>query len=1507
EITLRKNSVKVTFLEVVIPFFLLSVLIFENNLPNVLEKKEKSISKDHYDCGPYQTVFVYYVPETEFTNKVMRNVKEQSICALVLIPKNDPSELDRDLEYIHLNVTPSSISKRLDFTNKSVIFGGVVFRARRDRDLLYNYPHNSFHINIKPAKLGLSPNVIYAGDASNIRKQLKNIASFLQLINKAALFVLNEQNFARLVSAKNVTDHFINISDLKPIEDSDFFLLFAFFVIFAVTTPLIVLIARIVDEKSSGLRELMTIFGVRDHTYFFSLFVIYFSMLLLIALMLIGAVMHHFNAVTLFLLLFTYSASSVLFTMAFTTLFQSRATAVASFLFVWFGSVDLMAVVIRKPGPNTIYSILRGDVSLPDWVHLAICCFATPNYGLNMYLSLIEEGGIFDGRSVKITDLFKMRYKYTHLCPGSVLIAMTVSCFVWLIFLWYIKKVWPWQRTSLPFHFPITQFFHKEKERSKSEKENYIYFEPVEKELKDGIRFESLRKEYDQGLEVLCDISFHVHYGQITTILGRSGSGKTTLIRTAIGLERPTTGQILFDGYSVAKHRDYITKNVGVCTQKTTLFSQLTVEEHVYFFSLLKGFNKETIEDEIQRIVSAFHLLDFRKWKVASLSASAEKLLQLGIGFIGKPKMLILDEPTTGLDVETRRKIWDRLLSVKKESLILMTTSLIDEAEFLADRIAILSQGEIKCCGSINFLKRVFDVGYQLKMTKTTHFKPKACLGVLKRILATVQVRDDTESLMIYEFNQNECSKLPMLFDELEALKEQLGVKRYSVNTTSMEDIFIKADNMLEETMDPTKKSSKIADKGATIPALDIELNPKKFQKFFALLLKRYHSAKREIFVVLFYLTWVAFFTYQMHYILHKHRTTVIESWKRGIDYHQFGYAPSHKRVIGICGGEKTYCEIVKRVGTSFGIDISFFRGGKMKTYVHRTMTISPKNLHFAVRKAKNSTYFIYYNDEAIYSKLIAIILFYNSVLQEISQSTTNLVTFSVETFKELNFEQSPAKYFYFQFPREYQNFVLEIVYVFLKLMNTTFSRTVVILLEYVVFFSQCLPVHDFAYNLGLISTYTSNKYYCQQARELSKKNCTEISDTSLFKKCCIESEESDIDGINSMLQDMRAFAGISSPAFVTLICVSVLIAIELVNSMRFLKTFVDVAYKQPPYEDVDVKAEREKTLAIVERNDFENKSLVAYNLTKKMDKVLIVDHLSFTVENKDSFAILGLSNSGKTTVIQLIIGEIPPTSGQLRLESLLLSERRDSYRRHIGYCPQNVEPFVDNLSGIEMLYLFARLRGVQERKIKEVVEDIVKYFEMENYVLDVVTSYTLVNKRKLALAIALIGWPSLLVLDEPTFGIDFASKKRLWRIIEAWKRRKECTLILASHSLDECEILSERIAFLVRGEFRCLGSAQHLRSEFGGGFMIVIRLSPDLTYQQEIEALIAQLLPSAKLRDSYNTVRHYHISERTTNLAQIFAALENIKSKYKIEDYKIVESTLERFFLSFAKKTYAA
>lgn len=235
-----------------------------------------------------------------------------------------------------------------------------------------------------------------------------------------------------------------------------------------------------------------------------------------------------------------------------------------------------------------------------------------------------------------------------------------------------------------------------------------------------------------------------------------------------------------------------------------------------------------------------------------------------------------------------------------------------------------------------------------------------------------------------------------------------------------------------------------------------------------------------------------------------------------------------------------------------------------------------------------------------------------------------------------------------------------------------------------------------------------------------------------------------------------------------------------------------------------------------------------------------------------------------------------------------------------MGYCPQ-FDAINDLITGREHLEFYARLRGVPEKEVSRVAAWGIRKLGLTKYADRAAGNYSGGNKRKLSTAIALVGCPPIVFLDEPTTGMDPKARRFLWDCILSIIKEGRCVL-LTSHSMEECEALCTRMSIMVNGRFQCLGSVQHLKNKFGDGYTVTLRVAGSPPVLPPVEEFIDSAFPGSLLKERHHNMLQYQLPSAESSLAKIFNLLALRKDELNVEDYSVSQTTLDQVFINFAK-----
>jgi ABC-2 type transport system ATP-binding protein len=222
----------------------------------------------------------------------------------------------------------------------------------------------------------------------------------------------------------------------------------------------------------------------------------------------------------------------------------------------------------------------------------------------------------------------------------------------------------------------------------------------------DAIHVEKLTRTFD-NLTAVDAVSFAVPAGELFGLLGPNGAGKTTTINMLSTLLRPTSGRAEVAGFDIVRSRDSVRRSIGIVFQEPALDGKLTGRENLEFHSMMYGLGKPERRRRIDEVLRLVDLTDKARVLVEKYSGGMKRRLEIARGLIHRPKVLFLDEPTLGLDAQTRRHIWEYIKALNREAgvTIILTTHYMEEADFLCDRVAIMDGGRFAALDSPRDLK----------------------------------------------------------------------------------------------------------------------------------------------------------------------------------------------------------------------------------------------------------------------------------------------------------------------------------------------------------------------------------------------------------------------------------------------------------------------------------------------------------------------------------------------------------------------------------------------------------------------------------------------------------------------------------------------------------------------------------------------------------------------------------------------------------------------------------
>ncbi|EFB17717.1 hypothetical protein PANDA_016243, partial [Ailuropoda melanoleuca] len=479
------------------------------------------------------------------------------------------------------------------------------------------------------------------------------------------------------------------------------------------------------------------------------------------------------------------------------------------FFLLLLAAVSLVTLLLCVTVKKDVAVLTHSDPSL---VLVFLLCFAISSVSFSFMVSAFFSKGV----GVQWRDLLSPVNVDDDFSFGQVLGMLLLDSILYGLVTWYVEAVLPGQfGVPQPWYFFIMPSYWcghprtvlgKEEEDDDPEKAlRTEYFEAEPEDLVAGIKIKHVTKVFrvgNKGKAAVRDLNLNLYEGQITVLLGHNGAGKTTTLSMLTGLFPPTSGRAYINGYEISQDMVQIRKSLGLCPQHDVLFDNLTVAEHLYFYAQLKGLSRQKCPEEVQRMLHVLSLEDKQDSLSRFLSGGMKRKLSIGIALIAGSKVLMLDEPTSGMDAISRRAIWDLLQQHKSDRTVLLTTHFMDEADLLGDRVAIMAKGELQCCGSSLFLKQKYGAGYHMTLVKEPHCNPEAISRLVQHHVPSATLESRAGAELSFILPKESTHRFESLFTKLEKQQQELGIASFGASVTTMEEVFLRVGKLVDASLD---------------------------------------------------------------------------------------------------------------------------------------------------------------------------------------------------------------------------------------------------------------------------------------------------------------------------------------------------------------------------------------------------------------------------------------------------------------------------------------------------------------------------------------------------------------------------------------------------------------------------------------------------------------------------------------------------------------------------------
>ncbi|XP_035157530.1 ABC-type organic anion transporter ABCA8 isoform X2 [Callithrix jacchus] len=1089
---------------------------------------------------------------------------------------------------------------------------------------------------------------------------------------------------------------------------------------------------------------------------------------------------------------------------------------------------------------------------------------------------------------------------------------------------------------------------------------------PPEFHGKEAIRIRSVTKEYKgkpDKIEALKDLIFDIYEGQITAILGHSGAGKSTLLNILSGLSVPTKGSVTIYNNKLSEMADLenLCKLTGVCPQFNVQFDFLTVKENLRLFAKIKGILPQEVDEEIQRVLLEFEMKNIQDVLAQNLSGGQKRKLTFGIAILGDPPIFLLDEPTAGLDPFSRHQVWNLLKERKTDHVILFSTQFMDEADILADRKVFLSKGKLKCVGSSLFLKKKWGIGYHLSLQLNEICVEENITSLVKQHIPDAKLSAKSEGKLVYTLPLERTNKFPELYKDLDSYPD-LGIENYGVSMTTLNEVFLKLEgkSTINELDIATLGEVQVEKAGDTEKLVELEQVLSSLNKMRKTiggvslwrqqlctiarvrLLKLKHERKALLALLLILIVGfcpflVDYIDIKMYYdsytlelsphlyflapgqqphdpltqllIINKTGASIddfihsLEHQKIALEVDAFGTRngtddPSYNGAITVCGNEKNYsfslaCN-AKRLNC-FPVLMDVVSNGLLGMVKPSVRIHTERGTFLGNGQSSPLGYLMY-------------IMFW---LVLTSSCPPYIAMSSIDDYKNRARAQLrisglfPSAYWFGQALVDVPLYFLMFTFISLMSYVLVFEEifvTVIQIIQITLFSVAVFAFSIFENEIPFLFTFL--------IPPSTMVGCLFLS-YHLFLSSYFGGEPKNVQGVLVFLIPFLHF----------IIFLFILRCLEWKfgkKSMRKDPVFriyprsSDVCQnpEEPEGEDEDVQMERVRTANALNSTNFDEKPVIIASclrkeyagkrkgcFSKRKNKIA-TRNVSFCVRKGEVLGLLGHNGAGKSTSIKVITGDTKPTAGQV----LLKGSAGGDALEFLGYCPQE-NALWPNLTVRQHLEVYAAVKGLRKEDAEVAITRLVDALKLQDQLKAPVKTLSEGIKRKLCFVLSILGNPSVVLLDEPSTGMDPEGQQQMWQTIRATFRNTERGALLTTHYMAEAEAVCDRVAIMVSGRLRCIGSIQHLKSKFGKDYLLEMKVK-NVAQVEPLHAEILRLFPQAARQERYSSLMVYKLPvEDVRPLAQTFFKLEKVKQSFDLEEYSLSQSTLEQVFLELSKE----
>jgi ABC-type multidrug transport system ATPase subunit len=971
--------------------------------------------------------------------------------------------------------------------------------------------------------------------------------------------------------------------------------------------------------------------------------------------------------------------------------------------------------------------------------------------------------------------------------------------------------------------------------------------------------------------QVVVDANLKATTGKVYSLLGKNGAGKSTLMKMMAGMVQPSTGSIKLFGHNLLTNPQLRNKYIGYCAQENQYWHDLTLGQHVHFFSLLVGKTLD-IDSELSRV----GLETSVNTLATDLSGGQKRRLNLVLCGIRNSKLILLDEPTSGVDHVTQIRIWEYVESLKHEAIVILATHYMEEAHLLSDHLVVMQDGKIACEGTPKGLKEEFGEMYQLRLL-VNESAVSDLQQLIKKALPFLAATHVAQGNFKLNFEPRHIQAVTAF------LKQAVNLRDFSFQLTN---------NTVDRVYNLVYKDSAEGDGGDYVN--DEEEMSGNIPAHAAFELRRVNTKTALVFnqvrvnysknlklmrrniktVAAYFLIFVIFLAIPQLFIQTPKRS------KKPLDF-TIKSERSMREVataIDLSDQVKNDADALQKAGINVN-----------QRYEAATLVDELKDMSERINKEIKRSYICGYKLESFsVNRLECTILFDSSRMNQVcvewimaaylkAYQRPNQLFLPVFADPETSFQDSLHSAL--SFVANMMKFAFSIVVVILAgqfvlyekkrgmdlalrfqgmLPSAYWTGNLLYHLTLIIVVTGLLTLYALGTRLGMYVSSSplfigfvsfgiflsgmSNLYttflrteanfigYCvvllvilNQYLNTDEAPWVYVSPFGLYARMAL-----------STLLGKTSVSHTWVPVILFIIYGLLLVVVtamieEARRGSQFMITSLFTRRRKPKSDAEAYALEQLDSSTTQEMRDIRNgkktlfdHSIVADNVTKRFGEKSVLTSLYFALGQNECFGLLGPNGAGKSTVINMILGILHPTSGKISINDM-------SGHHTVGYCSQ-FGFFWPEFTVYEHLVIAATIRGAKSGQQNAWALNVARQVGLASESSLKTRPYDLSGgmRRRLCLGLALMGEPGLLILDEPSAGVDPLNRENIWRIVQNYRQHKQraqqpASILLTTHHLDEADTLCDRIGIIKSGRLQCIAPQKELKEQYGEGYSLLL------------------------------------------------------------------------------------